>query len=84
MADAIGTRLQASLRNLADTIEHLKSLQLVSSDNNFLESIPASWLLREFFMDICERQFDELFELCNKQVSPLLADFDALAKQRLK
>ena len=73
MAIDIATHLFDQVNKVSETMARLQELQLVTSEVSFPESIPATWLLRQHFMDILEKQWDELWPVLRNDVIPLLA-----------
>jgi hypothetical protein len=78
MAYHISTYAHEQVTKFSNTLERLSELQLVTSECNFIEALQASWMLREHFMTIAEKQWDELSGLLLKEILPLVADIKSV------
>lgn len=77
MARDIGTQLRSLIAKQSDILERLQDIQQLDADNRAPECMQSSWQLRHHFLTIADSQWEEITDLLNKQVIPLIADVQA-------
>lgn len=75
MAIDIASHTGDLVRNFSETMDRLQRLQAVTAECGRLEDLQDTWILREYFMQLAESQWDDLANLLLRDVLPFVADF---------